>query len=71
MNRRIPSESNEQEGIILKYLSKNSYIKSRKVEELLNIKESRTRELLKQMVDKDYIARHGQGRSTFYTLKNK
>jgi hypothetical protein len=39
------------------------------VREHINIKESRTRELLKQMIDKDYIARYGQERSTHYTKK--
>ena len=43
-------------------------VRSKKVEELLNIKSSRSRELLKQMFDKSLIVREGQGRGTFYTI---
>ena len=35
---------------------------------LLKIKESRTRELLKQMVEKGLIVRLGRGRNTYYVL---
>jgi len=67
-NRRIPSDSNEQERAILEYIFENGSIKSKQVEEILNIKESRTRELLREMVEKTYIEKQGQGRSTFYTI---
>ncbi|QGY46084.1 hypothetical protein GM418_21160 [Maribellus comscasis] len=69
--RRKPADYNEQEKVVLDYLFENSSIKSGKVEELLRIKDSRSRELLKQMLDKGYIERHGQGRSTFYTIAEK
>lgn len=69
-NRRIPSDSNEQERVILEYLFENKSIKSKQVEELLDIKESRARELLRLMVEKGFIGKHGQGRSTFYQLKS-
>lgn len=67
-NRRIPSDSNEQERAILEYIFENGSIKSKQVEEILNIKESRTRELLREMVEKGFIEKYGQGRSTFYTI---
>ena len=67
-NRRIPSDCNEQERVILEYLFENKSIKSKQVEELLDIKESRARELLRLMVEKGFIGKHGQGRSTFYQL---
>jgi ATP-dependent DNA helicase RecG len=57
-----------QEKIILEYLEENKKIVSKKVEEILNLKESRTRELLKQMVDKNIIIRCGSGRSTYYEV---
>jgi len=66
--RRIPSESTDQEKTVLKYLIKNKIIKSAQVEKLLKIKESRTRELLKQMVNKKLISRKGKGRSTYYCI---
>ncbi|MDD4191047.1 MAG: putative DNA binding domain-containing protein [Mangrovibacterium sp.] len=70
-NRRIPANCSEQEKVVLDYLFENGSIKSGRVEELLTIKDSRSRELLKQMLDKGFIERHGQGRSTFYTIVEK
>ena len=67
-NRRVPSEYNEQEKAVLEYLQEKGSIKSKQVETLLNIKESRTRELLRQLLDNGVIERKGQGRSTYYTL---
>jgi ATP-dependent DNA helicase RecG len=67
-NRRIPSNCSEQEKAVIEYLFKNKTIKSKQVEELLNIKESRTRELLQNMAEKEYIVKLGSGRSTHYKL---
>ncbi len=67
-NRRIPSDTTEQEKIVLKYIFEHSSIKSKQIEKLLKIKESRTRELLKQMVDKSLIVKLGSGRSTYYEV---
>ena len=60
-----------QEKKIVSHLEKHQRIISKEVEKLLNIKESRSRELLKQMVDKGILVRLGQGRSTYYTLKEE
>lgn len=66
-----PSDCNEQERVILEYLFENKSIKSKQVEELLDIKESRARELLRLiMVEKGFIGKHDQGRSTFHQLKS-
>lgn len=62
--RRIATIKKEQ---LLNILEQGS-IKSKEVENLLNIKESRTRELLRIMVDKSFVAKEGKGRSTYYTL---
>jgi ATP-dependent DNA helicase RecG len=70
-SRRVPSDCNEQEKEVMKFLFENESVRSKQVEDLLNIKESRTRELLRGMVEKGHIQRHGQGRSTFYTLTEK
>jgi ATP-dependent DNA helicase RecG len=69
-NRRIPNYS-AQEQIILDYLTKNDSIKSNVVEILLDIKESRTRELLRGMLDKGYIQKKGGSKNTHYTLPDK
>lgn len=67
-NRRIPSDCNDQERTVIEYILKQGSIKSKEVENLLNIKESRTRELLRVMVDKSLVVKEGKGRSTYYTL---
>src|SRR5690554_5475939 len=64
----FPSDCNEQEKELMKFLFENESVRSKQVEVLLNIKEIRTRELLRGMVEKEHIERHGQGRRTFYTL---
>ena len=66
--RRIPADCNEQEKVILECIYNNGSIKSKDIEMLLNIKESRTRELLRKLVAKGYIEKQGKARSTFYTL---
>lgn len=57
-----------QEAIILEYLKAHETIVSKTVEELLNLKESRTRELLKQMVDRGLLEKCGSGKSTYYEV---
>lgn len=72
-NRRIttskPSDIREQEKTIIDFMVENGSLKSKKVEELLGIKESRSRQLLREMIDKNLIKRKGKGRATYYTLK--
>ena len=60
-----------QEEQIIAYLEEHKQMISKDVEKLLRIKESRTRELLKQMVEKGLIVRLGRGRSTYYVLGRK
>ncbi|CAA6800136.1 MAG: ATP-dependent DNA helicase [uncultured Sulfurovum sp.] len=57
-----------QEEKIITYLEEHKRMVSKDVEKLLRIKESRTRELLKKMVEKGIISRLGSGRSTYYVL---
>lgn len=63
-----PSDCNDQERTVIEYILKQGSIKSKEVENLLNIKESRTRELLRIIVDKSLVVKKGKGRSTYYTL---
>ena len=60
-----------QEEVIYKYLLSNGSIKKLNVEGILNVKDSRARKILEEMTNKDYIIKQGQGRSTYYVLKNK
>ena len=57
-----------QEEKVIAYLEEHKKMVSKDVERLLRIKESRIRELLKQMVEKGLIVRLGRGRSTYYVL---
>jgi DNA-binding MarR family transcriptional regulator len=57
--------------MIIEYIYNNGSIKSKDIETLLNIKESRIRELLRKLVEKEYIERQGKARNTFYILKKK
>ena len=61
----------EQEKIILNYIMKHSKITSKNVEEVIGVKEARARRILKEMMDKNYIAKQGQSRSTCYVLKSE
>jgi ATP-dependent DNA helicase RecG len=70
-NRRIPPDTTLQEKKVLEYIIEHKTITSKVVELLLGIKERRTRELLKQMTDKELILKQGQARSTHYTLKHE
>jgi len=67
-----PSDNlTSQEEKTIQYLNEHERVASKEIEKLLGIKESRTRELLKSMVDKGLIERVGAGRSTYYVLKGK
>jgi ATP-dependent DNA helicase RecG len=57
-----------QEKQVLEYLVKSHSITSPVVQKLLDIKESRARDLLKQMKDKGLIVKEGQARKTHYIL---
>ena len=50
---------------------KHSKITSKNVEEVIGVKEARARRILKEMMDKNYIAKQGQSRSTCYVLKSE
>lgn len=58
----------EQEKNILDYLQTHQNITSKEAEELLHVKERRTRELLKQMCEKNLLIKLGSARSTHYKL---
>jgi predicted HTH transcriptional regulator len=66
----IPAETGgipaEQEKAIINYLHTNSKITTLVVKQLLDIKDSRAREILKNMVDKGLIKKIGNGKNTYY-----
>ncbi|GAO31354.1 ATP-dependent DNA helicase [Geofilum rubicundum JCM 15548] len=56
---------------ILLYLLDNEKISRKNAVELLGVRETKTKEVLNEMLDKKLIVRKGQGRSTFYTIARK
>ncbi|MEA3418475.1 MAG: putative DNA binding domain-containing protein [Campylobacterota bacterium] len=67
-NRRIPPDTTTQERRVLEYIMEHVSITSKVAEELLGLKERRTRELLSEMVQKNLIVKQGKARSTHYLL---
>ena len=60
-----------QYKLILDYTEKNGKITSRQVEELLNVKQRRAREVLSKMVDKGTLIKQGAYKSTVYMLNKE
>ena len=59
----------EQEQIIYKYVLENESITTKKVIELLNVKQRRSRAILQSMIEKGWLQKTGAARSTIY-VKN-
>jgi ATP-dependent DNA helicase RecG len=57
-----------QENRILEYIYTYKTVTSKKVEDILNLKERRVREILSQMIDKQLIKRYINGRNTYYEI---
>ena len=64
---RIATDSDR----IIDYIKINSKITKKEVMELLNYKETKTKDYLNSLIEQGILERKGQGRSTYYILKNK
>ena len=53
---------------VLEYLKRSKKITTKDVKSLLNIKDTRAKEILKTLIDKKLIVRVGKGRGTHYVL---
>jgi predicted HTH transcriptional regulator len=63
----LPADTGlNHEKEIMSYLQQKDFITVKKAMELLGLKESRTREKLKEMTEKNLIEKHGNARSTIY-----
>ncbi|MGJ0321089.1 RNA-binding domain-containing protein [Aliarcobacter cryaerophilus] len=60
----------EQEIVILDYLKEHNKITTSDVKRLFNLKDSRSLEILRKMVDKKLINKLGSGRNTYYGVNN-
>jgi len=58
----------EQEQNVLEYLKQNNQLISKDIERLLNLKEARSRRILKNMAEKKLIIKLGSGKNTFYRI---
>lgn len=66
----VPEEHlDEDKKKILDYLKEKGKIRRRDIEEILNVKERRARDVLKGMVDSGLLERHGKGANTYYVRK--
>jgi len=66
----VPEEHlDEDKKKILDYLKEKGKIRRRDIEEILNVKERRARDVLKGMVDSGLLERHGKGTNTYYVRK--
>jgi ATP-dependent DNA helicase RecG len=68
VNRRIPPDTTTQEQKILEYIIENTAITSKTVEALLDVKDSRAKELLRNLSHRKLVIKQGQARSTHYIL---
>jgi ATP-dependent DNA helicase RecG len=59
----------KEEQEILLYLLDNKTISRKEATTLIGLKNTKTYEILNSLVEKNLIARDGQGRSTYYKLK--
>ncbi|MGF7141465.1 RNA-binding domain-containing protein [Roseimarinus sediminis] len=64
---RLTKEKQE----ILLYLLDKIKISRKEAVELIGLKNTKTYEILSELVDEDLIEKHGKGRSTFYTIAKK
>ncbi|WP_041354073.1 helix-turn-helix domain-containing protein [Nitratiruptor sp. SB155-2] len=58
-----------EEKKILRFLLDNEKITKKEATKLIDAKETKTKEVLKNLVEKGLIQREGKGRSTYYILK--
>ncbi len=73
--RKVPESAgkkliiNSQKDTIISYIAKNNYITSKIVQKLLDVKERRARDILKEMVEEKIILKIGNSRNTKYIIK--
>ncbi|BBE31435.1 hypothetical protein OSSY52_15760 [Tepiditoga spiralis] len=66
---KITKLATDYEGKILIYIEKNKKITTKELKKLFNIKDTRAKEILKELMNKNLIERKGKGRNTHYILK--
>ncbi len=59
----------EDKSMVLEYVKEKGKIRRKDIEEILNVKERRARDILKEMVDDGLLERRGSGTNTYYVRK--
>ena len=69
-NDRMSTENDriESDKRIIEFVNKNKSITKNNVKALLNIKDTKAKEVLNEMIEKNILQRKGAGRSTYYIL---
>ncbi len=65
------AETSEQEKIVLKFLSKHAFITRKETEEALQLGQTTSGRLLRQMTEKHLLVQEGRGKNTKYRLPRK
>ena len=58
-----------QEEIIIKYINKKSKITRLEVEKILNIGNTRYKQIINKLLDDNILIKEGTGKNTYYVLK--
>jgi len=69
-NRPKKNDFSDQENMILKYLKTKHKITKIAIMDLLQVKETRAKEIISKLIDKKILVKIGNGRSSAYSLNN-
>jgi len=70
-NDRLRPIKTDYDQIILEYIEKNKRITRKEAKAILDIGETKIKELFNELIEKKIIQRIGAGRSTYYVLSKK
>lgn len=71
LNKNDNNNSNNltQEEIIINYLKSNTKITRQDVEKVLNIGNTRSKQIINKLLQDDFLTKEGSGKNTYYVLK--
>ena len=71
LNKNDNNHSNNltQEEIIINYLKSNTKITRQDVEKVLNIGNTRSKQIINKLLQDDFLTKEGSGKNTYYVLK--
>ena len=71
LNKNDNNHSNNltQEEIIINYLKSNTKITRQDVEKVLNIGNTRSKQIINKLLQDDFLTKEGSRKNTYYVLK--